>query len=175
MWKKDETPRRPSPHSSARPDPAPTERTPRAPVAEPAVIGRKIKLKGEITGEEDLIIEGRVDGSVELRSHSVTVGQEGNVKASISGRTIKVKGKVQGNLAAEEQIVLLSSATVEGDLVAPRVIMEDGASFRGGIEMGDAVTRPKSGGARKPLGPRTKETQHRREAASSGSATPPAD
>ncbi len=175
MWKKDETPRQPGTQSSTRPSPGTAERTPRAPAAEVAMVGRKIKLKGEITGEEDLLIEGRVEGSVELRSHTVVIGQEGHAKASIVGRIITVKGKVQGNLAAEEQIILQSSATVEGDLVAPRVTMEDGATFRGGIEMGDAAGRPRTGRAGKPLESRKAENQPQRGAASSGAARPLAE
>ena len=115
-----------------------------------ATVGRKIKIRGEVTGEEDLLIEGYFEGSVDLRSHSVTVGSEGSVKASIRGRTVIIEGKVQGDLAAEEQIVLLSSASVEGDLAAPRVVLEDGAYFRGGVDMGDgsASTGPSDIGKR---------------------------
>lgn len=112
--------------------------TARSRMPELATVGRKIKIKGEVTGEENLLIEGRLEGSVDLRSHSVTVGSEGNVKANIRGRIVIIEGKVQGDLAAEEQIVLLSSASVEGDLTAPRVVLEDGAYFRGGVDMGDS-------------------------------------
>ncbi len=137
MWKKAETSGRAS-EPAGQPAP-PSVETPsvRSPTPELAMIGRKIRIKGEVRGGEDLLIEGRVEGSVDLRSHAVTVGPEGDVKASIVGRIVTVEGKVQGDLTAEEQIVLLSSADVEGDLVAPRVVLEDGAGFRGGVDMGD--------------------------------------
>ena len=173
MWKKDEAP---STHASASPDPVPVERRPRprSPTLEVAVFGRKIKLIGEVTGQEDLVVEGHVEGSINLGSQAVTVGAEGRVDASIVGRTITIKGKVQGNLAAEEQIILLSSATVEGDIRAPRVTMEDGAIFRGSIDMGDIATRPGTDSVRKPLEPRTKEVRPSKGSASAGPAKPPA-
>ena len=93
----------------------------------------KIRINGDVTGEEDLMIKGHVEGSVDLGSHSITVGREGNVKASIVGRIITIEGKVHGDVTAEEKIVLLSSASVEGNLIAPRVVLHDGAHFRGGV------------------------------------------
>src|SRR5690606_32091076 len=96
-----------------------------------ATIGPSISIKGDVTGTEDLLIQGRVDGSVTLDHHSVSVGSEGQVKANITGRVITIEGKVDGDLTAEEQIVLLGSAQVHGDIKAPRVVLEDGATFRG--------------------------------------------
>lgn len=104
-----------------------------------AVIGSSIRIRGEVAGDEDLMIQGRVDGSVGLDQNTVTVGPEGEVTADITGRTITVEGRVEGDLTAEEQIVLRSSARVEGDIRAPRVVLEDGAHFRGGVQMGDAA------------------------------------
>jgi len=89
-----------------------------------------------VTGDEDLIIEGKVDGSVDLKQHSVTVGVEGQVKAGVTGRAVTVEGSVEGDLRAEEIVVLRSSARVLGDITAPRVVLEDGASFRGAVNMG---------------------------------------
>lgn len=104
-----------------------------------AVIGSSIRIRGEVSGDEDLVIQGRVDGSVDLDQNTVTVGPDGEVTADITGRTITVEGRVEGDLTAEEQIVLRSSARVEGDIRAPRVVLEDGAHFRGGVQMGDAA------------------------------------
>lgn len=175
MWKKEETPRPPTAPPRPRPDPDPVQRNPRTPAASTPMVGQKIRLKGEITGEEDLVIEGQVEGSVVLRSHAVTIGEEGEVKASIVGRTITVKGSVKGNLTAGEQIVLHSSATVEGDLTAPRVMMEDGATFRGGIDMGTPSASAGGGGARKAApAPRARGSQQKKAAASSGTAGRPA-
>ena len=175
MWKKEETPRPPTAPPSPRPDPGPVQRNPRPPAASTPMVGQKIRLKGEITGEEDLLIEGQVEGSVVLRSHAVTIGEEGEVKASIVGRTITVKGSVKGNLTAGEQIVLHSSATVEGDLTAPRVMMEDGATFRGGIDMGTPSAPSGGARARKTApAPKAKGSQQKKAPASSGTAGRPA-
>jgi cytoskeletal protein CcmA (bactofilin family) len=101
-----------------------------------ATIGPSIVIRGEVSGNEDLLIQGQIDGAVTLGLHSVTVGSGGRVKAGIRGRIITVEGAVEGDLDAEEQIVLRGTARVKGDLSAPRVVLEDGASFRGLVDMG---------------------------------------
>lgn len=122
---------------------------------EEAVIGSSIRIRGEVAGDEDLMIQGKVDGTVDLDQNSVTVGPEGEVIADITGRVITVEGHVEGDLTADEQIVLRSSARVEGDISAPRVVLEDGARFRGGVEMeegsktGRQARKGGSGGAGK--------------------------
>ena len=127
------------PHRDWNRPPAPSVLRPVPPSTERATIGRSITIRGEVTGDEDLLIQGRVEGSVDLKQHSVTVGPEGQVKASIGGRIVTVEGRVEGNLTAQEQIILRKSAWVQGDIAAPRVVLEDGASFRGGVDMGDAT------------------------------------
>ena len=112
-----------------------------APVGERATIGRSITIRGEVSGDEDLLIQGQVDGSVELKEQAVTVGREGKVKANITGRMVTVEGEVEGNLRADDQVILRSSAKVQGDITAPRVVLEDGATFRGGIDMGTPSTK----------------------------------
>lgn len=116
---------------------APAERIGR----ERAAIGRSITIRGEVTGDEDLLIQGRVDGSVSLAEHVVTVGPEGVVVGDISARVVVVEGTVDGNLTAQEQVTLQGTARVEGDIAAPRVRLEDGAYFRGGVDMGDPKDR----------------------------------
>lgn len=101
----------------------------------PATIGPSISFKGDVTGDEDLIIQGRIEGTVKLSKHNVTIGPEGRVKANVHGRTVVVEGQVEGDLRGEEQIILRHTAKVEGSITAPRVTLEDGAVFRGGIEM----------------------------------------
>jgi cytoskeletal protein CcmA (bactofilin family) len=113
-----------------------TVRAPAARSAGYATIGPSIVIKGEVSGEEDLLIQGQLDGSVALGLNSVTVGDGGRVKADITGRIITIEGKVEGNLKAKEQIILRGTATVQGDIKAPRVVLEDGASFRGLVDMG---------------------------------------
>lgn len=142
MWKKDEVP------SPGAPSPLP-ETPPRTPAAsrpstisgERAIIGPSISITGEVSGDEDLLIQGRIDGTVNLDQHAVTVGSEGRVKAGISGRVVVVEGAVEGDVRALEQIILRSSARVTGDVTAPRVVLEDGASFRGRVDMGEARSR----------------------------------
>jgi cytoskeletal protein CcmA (bactofilin family) len=138
MWKKSEPE-----ESHPQPAPAPQVQPPqalRAPVAlsqsrEHAVIGPTITIKGDLTGEEDLLIEGRVEGKVELRHHSVTVGKNGHIKADIYAKTITVEGTVEGNLYGEEQMIVRQSGTVRGNIVSPRVALEDGSNFKGSIDM----------------------------------------
>ncbi len=164
MWKRSETSERPSKVAGQRVPPSTERPAARSRVPRQAIVGHKIRIKGEVTGNEDLLIEGRVEGSVDLRAHSVTVGTQGDVRASIVGRIVTVEGRVRGDLTAEEQIVLLSSADVEGDLAAPRVVLEDGAGFRGGVDMGDRAPAGTSGALARQSGkavspPQAQETE----------------
>jgi cytoskeletal protein CcmA (bactofilin family) len=102
---------------------------------EPAVIGASISVVGDVTGDEDLTIFGRVDGKIDLPQHAVTVGQSGRVKADIHAKVVSVAGEVHGNLVAGEQIIIRRTATMLGNLTAPRVGLEDGCRFRGSVEM----------------------------------------
>jgi cytoskeletal protein CcmA (bactofilin family) len=139
MWKKSEPEQSHTQPVPAQPiQPAPP--TPRSSSAPPqsrgnAVIGPTISIKGDLSGEEDLVIEGSIDGKIELRRHTVTVGKNGRVKADIYGKNITIEGSVEGNLYGEEQLVLRQSGTVRGNIVAPRVALEDGSNFKGSIDM----------------------------------------
>ncbi|MDZ7778380.1 MAG: polymer-forming cytoskeletal protein [Gemmatimonadota bacterium] len=133
MWKKDEE--QPAP-SNAGTTPRTTGQKPASGDSGRATIGPSISIKGDVTGSEDLLIQGKVDGSVTLAQHAVGVGSEGRVNADILGRLITIEGRVEGDLTAEEQIILRGSAQVHGDIKAPRVVLEDGATFRGLVDMG---------------------------------------
>lgn len=109
-----------------------------------AVIGPKIKFKGELTGEEDLLIMGTVEGSVDLKGNHLTIGNEGVIKANISARAITVEGRVEGDIVATERIAIKSSSQVKGNLKAERVTLEDGAKFRGSIDMDVDTTKSSS-------------------------------
>lgn len=136
MWKKSEPEERyPQPDPAPIPQPVAPPRTPAPAPREQAVIGASIFIKGDLTGEEDLSIEGRLEGKIELRRHSVTVGKSGRIKGDIYGKVITVEGTVEGNLYGEEQLVLRQSGTVRGNIVAPRVALEDGSNFKGSIDM----------------------------------------
>lgn len=100
-----------------------------------ATIGPSISIRGELLGEEDLIVQGRVEGIIDLRQNNVTIGKDGRIKADVKARVIKVDGQVEGNLHADEQVIVRRSGNVMGDIVTPRVTLEDGCRFRGAIDM----------------------------------------
>jgi cytoskeletal protein CcmA (bactofilin family) len=134
MWKKPES----SEPASAADHPvesAATARTARAKGGASAMIGSSIAVKGDISGGEDLLIQGQVEGNVQLADHSVTVGADGRVKADIHARNITVEGQVEGGLYGSEKVVIRQSGRVRGNIVSPRVTLEDGASFKGSIDM----------------------------------------
>jgi cytoskeletal protein CcmA (bactofilin family) len=121
---------------------------------EMASIGKSIVINGELSGSEDLTIEGRVDGKIELRDHILTVGSNGRIKAQVSAKAIVVLGQVTGNLNATEKVDIKDTGSVEGDIVAPRVAIADGSHFKGSIDMqkkeqpekgvGGSFTKPES-------------------------------
>ena len=136
MWKKSEPEVvRPQPAPAVPPPSASVARTPVVQARERAVIGSTISVRGDVTGEEDLLIEGRVEGKIELRHNCVTVGKSGHIKADIYGKAIIVEGTVEGNMYGEEQLVIRNCGTVRGNIVAPRVALEDGCNFKGSIDM----------------------------------------
>lgn len=98
-------------------------------------IGKSIVIKGEVSGSEDLTIEGQVEGKIELRDHILSVGASGRVQAHIVAKAIVVHGEVTGNLTAAEKVDIRENGAVDGDIVAPRVAIADGAKFRGSIDM----------------------------------------
>ena len=100
-----------------------------------AVIGPTIKIKGALSGEENLVIEGSVEGSVELAGHDLTVGPKGQVDADLNARTVKVEGRITGDIRGSEKVIITKSGRVLGNIVAPRVTLEDGAKFKGSIDM----------------------------------------
>ena len=100
-----------------------------------AVIGPGIQINGDITGDENLIVEGKVTGKILLGSHQVDIGQGGQVNADISAKIIKIAGEVRGDLTGTEKVVISRSGNVHGNIVAPRMTLEDGAIFKGSIDM----------------------------------------
>ncbi len=129
----------------ARPAPTPTasfEQAPRAsanpavaPAGEQATIGKSLVIKGEVSGSESLYIDGRVEGSINLPGNRVTVGRNGNVAANIAAREVVVLGKVKGNLSASDRVDIRSEGSLTGDVIAQRISIEDGAFFKGGIDI----------------------------------------
>jgi cytoskeletal protein CcmA (bactofilin family) len=98
------------------------------------VIGQGLFIKGELHGEEDLIIEGRVEGEITLKKHLV-IESTGVILADIQTENITIKGEMRGNMVATDKVEIHAKARVIGDIIAPRVVIEDGAQFKGHIEM----------------------------------------
>ena len=146
MWKPTNAPS-PAPTT---PNPEPQQRTftpPAEPLAAPrpaaaplntqeqATLGKSLVIKGEVTGSESLYIDGRVEGSINLPGNRVTVGRNGVVSANISAREIVVLGKVRGNMTASDRVDIRGEGSLTGDVVAQRISIEDGAYFKGGIDI----------------------------------------
>ena len=98
-------------------------------------IGKSVIIKGELSGSEDLTIEGKVDGEVELPDHVLTIGPNGRINAQVFAKSVVVMGNVTGNITASEKINIRENGTVEGDIVAPTIAISEGAQFRGSIDM----------------------------------------
>lgn len=100
-----------------------------------AVVGPSIHIKGELSGEEGLIIEGSVEGTIDLKENQLIIGESGNIKADVFAKSIKVDGALRGELHGLEKVHISRNGRVEGDIHSPRVILEDGARFKGSIDM----------------------------------------
>lgn len=147
MWKKNEET---ASGSTSSPPPARPGSSPSTRSGERAVIGPSISIKGDVTGEEDLLIQGKVEGKVDLQQNNVTIGEHGNIEADLFGRSLVIEGKVEGNLVGEERVVVRASGTVIGNITSPRVHLEDGATFKGTIDMDSKSGRRPSPSQKKP-------------------------
>ena len=128
MWKKKED-------ENSKPESSPLGKSPMEQLKEQAIIGPSIRIKGTLSGKEDLLIQGRVEGRIDLKKNNITVGKSGRIKGDIYGKVISIEGEVQGNLFGEERIVLRQSGRVRGDMRAPAINLEEGAKFKGNIAM----------------------------------------
>jgi len=133
VWKKKENePLTPEPaHRPEAPSPRPA--APRR--SDRAVIGPTLKISGEISGEEEIVVQGRIDGKLRVKGQGVTVGKSGKVNADIHARTIRIEGQVRGDLFGEQEVIIETSGDVEGNLIAPSVRLENGSRFKGSIDM----------------------------------------
>ena len=143
MWKPTNQPST-SPTPTPEPQRTYTPSAPEPPVAtrpaavtpqEQATLGKSLVIKGEVTGSESLYIDGRVEGSINLPGNRVTVGRNGVVSANISAREIVILGKVRGNMTASDRFDIRSEGSLTGDITAQRVSIEEGAYFKGGIDI----------------------------------------
>lgn len=161
MWK----PSQPGGSSSPTPAPEPVRPTPTpapsyepparaaAPTGDQATIGKGLVIKGEINGSESLFIDGKVEGTINLPGNRVTVGRNGQVAASINSREVVVLGKVRGNITATDRVDIRSEGALTGDVTAARISIEDGAFFKGGIDIrkADAKSEAKPAAAPEPV------------------------
>ncbi len=150
MWKPNQpgspNPQTPEPTRPTQPSPS-FEATPARPVApsaspvaaapagDQATIGKSLILKGELSGSESLYIDGKVEGAINLPGNRVTVGRNGQVAANIMAREVVVLGKVRGNIQASDRVDIRSEGSLTGDVTAARISIEDGAFFKGGIDI----------------------------------------
>ena len=141
MWSKssspDKAPDQPSVLSvsdgeSTKSPPAMTSVPARGPQAK---IGKTIVVRGELTGSEDLTIEGRVEGKISLKEHHLTVGETGNISAEVITKIMTVIGRMEGNLIAKEKVEITESGSMTGDIIAPRIVVADGAKLKGSVDM----------------------------------------
>ena len=155
MWKRDEsvkptTPPAPAPAtlgaSAAAPAPVPTAAQPkdvRTQIERDNVnIGKSVVIKGELSGSEDLTIEGHCEGRIELRDNVLTIGPNGKIRAEVFAKAVIVLGEVTGNVTASEKVDIRDNGSVDGDIAAPRVAIAEGAHFRGSIDMQKAGAKP---------------------------------
>ncbi|SEF94242.1 protein CcmA, bactofilin family [Bryocella elongata] len=153
MWKPNQpgssTPTTPEPARPATPAASGYEARPAAAgtatASEQATIGKSLVVKGELSGSESLYIDGKVEGTINLPGNRVTVGRNGQVAANILAREIVVLGKVRGNCQASDRVDIRSEGSLTGDVIAARISIEDGAFFKGGIDIRKPGAEAKAG------------------------------
>ena len=143
MWKRPDDVAVPPPIASAEP-PRPVQSTPPTPgrvpaPSSPARLGPSLALEGKLSGEEDLLVEGRFRGEIQVPAHQVTIGSDGRVEGEVRANAIVVEGEVRGNLTASQQVLVRASGRVHGDIRAPRVALDQGCLFKGVIDMEPGV------------------------------------
>jgi cytoskeletal protein CcmA (bactofilin family) len=112
-------------------------------------IGKSVVIRGELTGNEDLYLDGEIEGNINLRDHKLVIGPNGKIKASITARDIVLHGRVEGNVSATERVELKKACTLVGDVSTQRIVIEDGAYFKGSIDIKE--NKDNRSEARKPM------------------------
>src|SRR5882757_109350 len=129
----------PPPVAVAAPsNPTPQKETPKTSDphrADVGHIGKSVQIKGELTGSEDLYLDGSIEGTIDLRDHSLIIGPNGKIKAAIAARDLVVHGRIEGNVTATGRVELRKSCTLIGDVSTQRIVIEDGAFFKGAIDI----------------------------------------
>jgi cytoskeletal protein CcmA (bactofilin family) len=103
--------------------------------ADVAHIGKSVIIKGELSGSEDLYLDGEVEGNIDLRNHNLVIGPNGRVRANVHAKDIVIHGKVDGNITGVDKVELKKSALLNGDISTQRIVIEDGAFFKGAIDI----------------------------------------
>jgi len=164
MWKRDDAVK-PTPAAGSGPAQVGNVQFNTAPAGEPVRtepqrgneratvnIGKSVVIKGELSGSEDLTIEGQVEGKIELRQNVLTIGPNGKIKAQVFAKSVVILGEVTGNVTATEKVDIRDNGSVDGDIAAPRVAIAEGAHFRGSIDMQRAGAKPEVKPEAKPAG-----------------------
>jgi len=143
MWKRDESvkPATPPAQTPVTPPSAPVAAAPVA--SEPRTqlgrdnvnIGKSVIIKGELSGSEDLTLEGHVEGRIDLKDNVLTIGPNGKIKAEVFAKAVVVLGEITGNVTASEKVEIRDNGSVDGDICSPRVAIAEGAHFRGAVDM----------------------------------------
>jgi cytoskeletal protein CcmA (bactofilin family) len=107
-----------------------------------AHIGKSVVIKGELSGSEDLYVDGTVEGTIQLQGNNLVIGPNGHVHADVNAKGVVVQGKMEGNIRASERVELQKSAVIVGDIVTQRVAIEDGAYFKGKLDIQKEAAKP---------------------------------
>lgn len=114
-----------------------------------AHIGKSVMIKGELSGSEDLYVDGQVEGTIRLNDNNLTIGPHGQVRADVNAKGVVVEGQLEGNIQASERAELKKSAVAMGDIVTQRMAIEDGAYFKGKVDMQRDKAKPEAHSASK--------------------------
>jgi cytoskeletal protein CcmA (bactofilin family) len=136
LWQKPEQAQNRSATTTPKPHVAPPTTHGESRMSKPANIGQSVQINGELTGQEDLIIDGKIDGKIMLKDHQLTIGPNGHINAEVHAKSVQINGEVTGNITADDKVEISPSGSVQGDICAPRVALADGSSFKGSIDMG---------------------------------------
>ncbi|OFW38788.1 MAG: hypothetical protein A3J29_12940 [Acidobacteria bacterium RIFCSPLOWO2_12_FULL_67_14b] len=170
MWKRDESVKPATPPAPPGPAAAPSTSAaaasatgePRAHVSigrDNVNIGKSVIIKGELSGSEDLTIEGHVEGRIDLKDNVLTIGPNGKIKAEVFAKAVIVLGEVTGNVTASEKVDIRDNGSVDGDIASPRVAIAEGAHFRGSVDMQRSGAKPAAAKPATPGAPATQQSQ----------------
>ena len=137
-----------TPSNLTEPTPAAAPRNAVLNNQEQATIGKSLVIKGEVSGSEALYVDGRVEGTINLAGNRITVGRNGQVHANINAKEVVILGKVKGNVTASDRVDIRNDGALTGDVVCQRISIEDGAYFKGGIDIRKPGAKDMNGAAK---------------------------